>query len=360
MKRILIITSIFFFCFLFSSCSSFDTVSESKEVLGEFIQEYNDDDTQGQMDFFHSTLIEDLGGTENTEIILAARRALLGEVTSYEVTNTSFETVNQTTEVTLTLSVNYESAAGAEDTYTLLTVDDGLYITGINFEKEAVLDKFITDYYSGYANPETRRNLFIPYGKSLLDTESFELASKKVASLAGDFVDYEVISKEYALIPIDGSDAVCYAIMTLKLNYENMSFISEFQLSEENGVSGISYENMLPETIEEFRTAYANALESVDRDALLSLYNDNFFGILSDYSEDDWWNTLFAPIFANDNTLQNYEIVEWDWDTADVSGTPVNCFIIYAQSTYNNAVIQEKIVISTDDGSILGHYLQET
>ena len=360
MKRILLmLLVVMLFCFSLASCSSFDAVGESKELLAEFITAYNEEDAQAEMSFIHDALTEEIGGAENMEIILTARRAILGKITGYEVTNTSFETANKMTEVVLTVSMDYENSPGVEDTYTFLTIDDGLYITGFNLKKEANIDKIITDYYSDYADPEARRALYIPCAETLIDDETFELASKKVEVLAGNFVNFEILSTEYAVLSVGDTDAVCYKILKLRLSYDNMTFVSDIQFSREGDILGINYENMLPETIENFRAAYVDALSASDRDTLLSLYNENFFGVLSEQTQDSWWNTFYQPLLGSYGALQDYEVVEWDWDTVDVAGTQTNCFIIYTQSVYDDAVMQEKIIVSANDGTILGHYLQE-
>ncbi len=360
MKRtLLLLIMVMLFCLSLASCSSFDAIGESKALLAEFITAYNDEDPTAEMSFIHSSLTQELGGAENTEIILTARRAILGKITGYEVTNTSFETADKMTEVVLTVSMDYENSPDAEDTYTFLTIDDGLYITGFNLKKEANIDKIITDYYTGYADPDARRALYIPYAQALIDTETFDLASKKIEMLAGAFVDFEILSTEYAVMDVGDSNAVCHKILKLRLNYDAMTFISDIQFSTEDGVLGINYEDMLPETIEVFRADYVDALNAADREALMNLYNENFFGVLSDQTQDSWWQSIYEPLLNDYGASQEYEVVEWDWDTVDVVGTQTNCFIIYSQSEYDEAVIQEKIIISAVDGTILGHYLQE-
>ena len=358
MKRVLLLMAAIILCLFFSGCNSIDAVGQSQELLSEYIAQYNANEIEADMDFLHSSLVEELGGDENTEIILTARRAILGEITDYEITNTSFETVNKMTEVVLTLSVDYENAPDAEDTYTLLTIDDGLYISGINLDKEPIEDEMITAYYTDYADPQARKQLYIPYAESLIDEEYFDLASKKVEVLAGEFKSYDILSKEYAVIPSGESDAVCYLIYELKLNYENMSFISDFQISEENGVFGINYEYMLPEQISDFCDTYHEAISVMDQDALLNFYHPDFFGVFTEYTPDGWWDAFFT-LLIECGAMNDFELVEWDWDTVDISGVQTNCFILYTQSEYELAVIQEQIIISAEDGAIVGHYAQE-
>ena len=358
MKRALLMIAAIILSLTCSGCSSIDAVGQSQELLSEYVAQYNANNIQGDMALIHSSLVEELGGAENLEIILTARRSILGEITDYEITNTSFETVNKMTEVVLTLSVDYENAPDAEDTYTFLTIDDGLYISGVNLEKEPLEADMITSYYTNYADPAARKQLYIPYGESLIDDEYFELASEKVEALAGGFVNYEIISKEYAVIPSSECDAVCYLIYKLKLNFENMSFVSDMQISEENGVFGINYEYMLPEQISNFCDTYREAISMMDQDTLLSLYNADFFGVFTEYSQEGWWDAFYM-LLSDYGVIQDFELVEWDWDTVDISGVQTDCFILYTQSEHDSASIQEKIIISAEDGLVVGHYAQE-
>ena len=359
MKRIVLFLTAVLICLSFSGCSSIDAVGEAQELMDTFVEKYNAQDVQGELGCFHDSLVDDLGGADSTETILTSRRAILGEIKEYEITNTSFETVNKTTEVVLTLSVDYENSSDAEDTYTFLTIDNGLYITGIDLAGEANVEEIMTDYFTDYADVEARKARFIPYAKGLLG-EAFELDSQKIEGLAGDFVDYEILSKRYVTIENqENSEVVCYMILSLKVIYEQMTYISDFQLGSEAGEIGINYETMLPETIVDFEDAYSEALSGKDRETLLGLYDPDFFGVLTEHTQDSWWEFLYAPMLNDYGALLDYELVEWDWDSVDLSGEQINCFIVYSQSEYDGAVIQEKIIISEDNGKILGHYVQQ-
>ena len=359
MKRLLFLLAAALICFSFSGCSSIDAVGDAQQVLSEYVDEYNANNVQEEINCFHGSLIEALGGDESTATILASRRAILGEITGYEITNTAFETINKTTEVVLTLSVDYENFPGAEDTYTFLTVDKSLYITGLELEDEANVDAIITGYYSDYADSEARKAYYIPYAAGLIG-DAFELDSRKIEALAGGFAGYDVLSKNYVVIQNEeASDVVCYMIMSLEVSYENMTFISDFQLGGEGGKIGINYEVMLPETISDFKSVYEKALTEKAKETLLSLYSPAFFGGLSEYSRDGWWDFLYAPMLSDYGILKSYEVVEWDWDTVELSGEQTDCFIIYSQAEYESMVIQEKIIVSADNGEILGHYVQQ-
>lgn len=342
-----------------SGCGTKQAVSDAKIGIDDYYTAFEAKDIDALMACMHQSLIDDLGGNEATQQRLLARMYLLGEPVNYKITNTGFETQNTTTEVNLTVEVLYKNSETMTEAFTFLTVDEGCYITGIDFPKEEIIEEVISKYLAAYGNVEEMAALSNPYALSIQGMNEALAASQKLTSVSGAYVDSEILNRDFRFVPFGEGAANNLFIGKVKANFENLSAIGEIQLSEQDGMIGVNYANFFPEDGVVLFEKYYNKMKAGDIEGVTQLYAPFFYDFIEG-GKDAWVQEVLNELASNGD-YQSYELTNWSYETVKMpDGTPLDVLAVDALITCTIANIEENFVFNIGDGSgaIVGHYYE--
>lgn len=365
MKKSMLIAIVLIFllsAFSFSSCAITKALDESKEMLADYYDCYNDKDIDECMDYFNDIILDDLGGDDDAEIILSSRRELLGEMEDYTITSFDSESSFSQAQVILQLDVEYENASEiVEEEYIFLKEDDELIIIGIDVGDDSIISELIEGYFSNYMNMENIQKYYIPNTKdNYLDFDVLSQTANYAKEVGGEYKSHEITSYEYFFIEqTDVDDTFYIASIVADIEMENEDFVLEARISSQDGEVGFNYLDYYPKDSFEIIEQYFEKVANADTKGILDLYSPDFFSF-SDVTSEDWETQVLKSLVNDYGEFIDYEITEWHYSLVPVNGVDEEMYIFYILSYYDTATAYETILINKDGTSqvIMGHQIE--
>ena len=286
---------------------------------------------------------------------------MLGEVKEYNIKNSSFESSNGVAEITLTVDTDYSLGASMEEVYTFLTIDDGVYMTGIDLPKEEVTDDVASAFFSALGDPESMLALYIPMVKDADVEENLNTLCERLANAGGEYVGYTLDDQQFCYRNLGESDAVFVYAGTYTLEYSGMDAVCVLQMSVEDEQLGLNNVEITPSVVLELCEGYYAAMSQKDVEHAADFYSQVFFDQTSG-GRSAWTEIFLSPIFSNYGAFLSYDIAEWDVRRTELpSGEYVDTISVRVYSDYEDMSLEELILLNCDENGceILAHQVNE-
>ena len=347
---------------LLCGCGAVQASKDAQAMLGQYYTAFTDGDGKAVLSTMHDSLVEDLGGEEAAQTRLMARRALLGEVEDYNVTNTSVSTKDGDSEVVLTVDTEYSVGGTMEETYTFLTVDDGLLMTGINLPREAGVDEVAAAAFAALGDTEAMSALYIPLLNGSELEQDLSSLSERLLKACGEYTAYTLENEQFYSRSLGDSEATFVYAGYYTVTCSEMDALCMLQMSVENGKLGLNNIEITPAPAYRLCEAYYDAMEQKDVQTAAGLYAQMFYDETSG-GRSAWIDEVLTPLCGTYGAFVSYDIDEWDvQETQLPDGTVTNAIWLHVYSEYEDLSLEEYFLVG-DSGSgyeILAHQLEKT
>ncbi len=195
--------------FMFAGCSN-KSVDQSKAVVEEFYEAYDDLDANDIIDLFHDNFIDEFDSEDDLEIILMSTITILGEIDDHKLVGTSFYKNNGETSVTLEYDVTYERTDGTYvEQFELLNDGEEMKISGISYEIEDVYYDATNAFFKAYGegNTDELLDLFSDAFYTYITEDEFIALLDEVESSYGSYKNH-VLTQEWNYYEVMQEDDV--------------------------------------------------------------------------------------------------------------------------------------------------------
>ena len=349
------------FASLLCGCGAVQAGKDAQAVLDQYYTAFTDGDGKAVLSTMHDSLVEDLGGEDVAQTRLMARLALLGEVEDYSVTNTSVSTKNGVSEVTLSVDTEYSVGGAMEETYTFLTADDGLLMTGIDLPRETGVDDVAGAFFAALGDTEAMSALYIPMLNGSELEQNLSSLSERILKACGEYTGYTLENEQFYSRSLGDSEATFVYAGYYTVTCSEMDAICLLQMSVEDGKLGLNNIEITPAPAYRLCEAYYDAMEQKDVQTAADLYAQMFYDETSG-GRSAWVDEVLAPVCGEYGAFVSYDIDEWDvQETQLPDGTVANAIWLHVYSEYEDLSLEECFLVggSGSGYEILAHQLKK-
>ena len=353
MKKIIILilaaTMLATMVFALSGCAN-KSVEESRLLLEEYYDLFSDYDAEEIVELFGEDIIDDLGGEDDAIILMLSRIATLGEDVEYEIVGTSYEKNNKNIQVQLNVEATYDRDDKTyEEMFLFENIDDEMIITGIDLEREDILDSIPKAFFNAY-NQEDEEEMLSLFADAYFDEyseeELYDMLTQ-IQNALGQYQSHEVYDEYYYYDEYEDEGIVFLYEGYFDVEFEKGSSVFELELCLEDDEIKINFFSVDPKSVIDLVDEYYSNMENLDYDSVLNMYSDTFFDN-TDGGVQGWTEVLEAVSSYGDHV--GYLIVDWAYEEIiQDDDTLISFYNVYVKAQFGDTIFKNDIYFADED-----------